>query len=78
MPRVDADSYERLIPIEGHPVDMLNPPRAVLCAPVRARHEDLPAEDASLCGAGRGHRSACWLRVQERRVNARKEAGTND
>ena len=26
MPRVDADSYERLVPIEGTPVDMLNPP----------------------------------------------------
>ena len=26
MPRVDAESYERLIPIEGSPVDMLNPP----------------------------------------------------
>ena len=26
MPRVDAESYERLIPIEGTPVDMLNPP----------------------------------------------------
>ena len=25
MPRVDAESYERLIPIEGTPVDMLNP-----------------------------------------------------
>ena len=24
MPRVDAESYERLIPIEGTPVDMLN------------------------------------------------------
>ena len=26
---------------------------------------------------GDGHRSACWLRVQEQ-VNAKKEAGTND
>ena len=29
MPRVDAESYERLIPIEGTPVDMLNPRRDV-------------------------------------------------
>ncbi|HQC83007.1 MAG TPA: ABC transporter ATP-binding protein, partial [Bacillota bacterium] len=26
MPRLDAEEYERLIPIEGTPVDMLNPP----------------------------------------------------
>ena len=30
MPRVDADEGERLIPIAGTPVDMLNPPGDVL------------------------------------------------
>ena len=33
MPRVDAESYERLIPIEGSPVDMLNPPEGCPFAP---------------------------------------------
>ena len=33
MPRVDAESYERLIPIEGTPVDMLNPPKGCPFAP---------------------------------------------
>ena len=33
MPRVDAESYERLIPIEGTPVDMLNPPEGCPFAP---------------------------------------------
>lgn len=33
MPRVDAEEYERLIPIEGTPVDMLNPPDGCPFAP---------------------------------------------
>lgn len=33
MPRVDADEHERLIPIEGSPVDMLNPPPGCPFAP---------------------------------------------
>ena len=33
MPRVDAESHERLIPIEGTPVDMLNPPEGCPFAP---------------------------------------------
>ncbi|MTQ95573.1 ATP-binding cassette domain-containing protein [Pseudoflavonifractor sp. BIOML-A6] len=78
MPRVDADSYERLIPIEGTPVDMLNPPEGCPFAP-RCEHamkvclQKMPP----YVELGDGHRSACWLRVQEQ-VNAKKEAGTND
>ena len=33
IPRVEADSYERLIPIEGTPVDLLNPPEGCPFAP---------------------------------------------
>ena len=78
MPRVDAESYERLIPIEGTPVDMLNPPEGCPFAP-RCEHamkiclQKMPP----YVELGEGHRSACWLRVQEQ-VNAKKEAGTND
>ena len=55
MPRVDAESYERLIPIEGTPVDMLNPPEGCPFAP-RCEHamkiclQKMPP----LRGAGRG------------------------
>ena len=66
MPRVDAESYERLIPIEGTPVDMLNPPEGCPFAP-RCEHA------MKIClhkmppyvEVGERHRSACWLRVQE-------------
>ena len=66
MPRVDAESYERLIPIEGTPVDMLNPPEGCPFAP-RCEHamkiclQKMPP----YVELGEGHRSACWLRVEE-------------
>ena len=62
MPRVDAESYERLIPIEGTPVDMLNPPEGCPFAP-RCEHamkiclQKMPP----YVELGEGHRSACWL-----------------
>ncbi len=62
MPRVDAKEYERLIPIEGNPVDMLNPPegcgfgaRCEYCMNICLRKEP-PTIDL-----GNGHRSSCWL-----------------
>ena len=66
MPRVDAESYERLIPIEGTPVDMLNPPEGCPFAPrceyaMKICLQKMPP----YVELGEGHRSACWLRVQE-------------
>ncbi len=68
MPRVDADEHERLIPIEGTPVDMLNPPdgcpfapRCEHCMKVCLQHMPPYVE------VGPDHRSACWLRVLEGR-----------
>ena len=77
MPRVDAESYERLIPIEGTPVDMLNPPEGCPFAP-RCEHcmkiclKKMPP----YVEIGENHRSACWLRIQERLNN--KEGKTNE
>ncbi len=66
MPRVDADSYERLVPIEGTPVDMLNPPEGCPFAPrceycMQVCLKKMPP----FVELGDDHRSACWLRVQE-------------
>lgn len=62
MPRVDAMEHERLIPIEGSPVDMLNPPegcgfgaRCEHCMKICLRKEP-PTMDL-----GNGHRASCWL-----------------
>jgi oligopeptide transport system ATP-binding protein len=66
MPRVDAEEYERLIPIEGTPVDMLNPPsgcpfgpRCEHCMKICLRMEP-PKIDI-----GNGHTSSCWLLTEE-------------
>lgn len=66
MPRVDAESYERLIPIEGTPVDMLNPPEGCPFAP-RCEHtmkiclQKMPP----YVNLGENHCAACWLHIQE-------------
>lgn len=76
MPRVDAEQYERLIPIAGTPVDMLNPPDGCPFAPrcencMQICLKKMPP----YVDLGDGHRSACWLRVQE---NAKKEGTQNN
>ena len=61
MPRLDADVKERLVPIEGTPVDMLEPPsgcpfspRCGSCMKICLR-EYPPATDY-----GGGHVASCW------------------
>ena len=46
IPRLDSRDHERLVPIEGTPVDMLNPPKGCPFAP-RCVHEGVPARDAA-------------------------------
>lgn len=74
MPRVDAEEYERLIPIEGTPVDMLNTtdgcpfaPRCESCMQICLKKAP-PYVDL-----GDGHRSACWLRVQDNMKNKEEQ-----
>ena len=62
MPRVDAKKYERLIPIDGTPVDMLDPPpgcpfspRCKQCMNICCQEE--PQETT----VGEGHCASCWL-----------------
>ena len=77
---VDAEKYERLIPIEGTPVDMLNPPEGCPFAP-RCEHakkiclQKMPP----YVQMGEEHRAACWLRVQDCLNEAKKDhAWIND
>lgn len=66
MPRVDADSYERLIPIAGTPVDMLDLPKGCPFAPRCENcmkiccHSEPPVRTM-----GEGHEASCWLLAQE-------------
>ena len=75
MPRVDAESYERLIPIEGTPVDMLNPPEGCPFAPRCDKAMKICLQKVPpYVEVGENHRSACWLRVQEQMKKANEEA----
>lgn len=66
MPRVDAHEYERLIPIEGTPVDMLNPPDGCPFAPRCDKCMQICLKKMPpYVEVGEEHRSACWLRVKE-------------
>ena len=78
MPRVDAERYERLIPIEGTPVDMLNPPEGCPFAPrcesaMKICLQKMPP----YVELGDNHRAACWLCVQEQ-MKAQKAAEKNN
>lgn len=62
MPRVDAENYERLIPIEGTPVDMLNPPEGCPLAPRCDYCMKLCLRQAPpVTALSDEHRTVCWL-----------------
>lgn len=77
MPRVDANEYERLIPIEGTPVDMLNPPEGCPFA-TRCEHcmQICLKKMPPYVELGPNHRSACWLRIKEEKFDE-KEGSAN-
>lgn len=66
IPKINNDDHERLIPIEGNPVDLINPPKGCAFAPrceycMNICMEKVPpvyhVED--------GHEASCWLMVKE-------------
>lgn len=62
IPKINADEKERLIPIEGTPVDLLNPPKGCSFAPRCANCMKLCLErypdTREISGT---HSAACWL-----------------
>ena len=71
IPRLDEDSPERLIPIEGTPIDLLNPPAGCNFGP---RCKDCMkvclTKKPPYADLGNGHISACWLHYKK---NAEEE-----
>ncbi len=75
MPRIDEEGHERLIPIEGTPVDLLDLPKGCAFGP-RCHHcmKVCLNEKPPVMAVGEdGHVSACWLHVME--AMKQKEAG---
>ena len=62
IPRMDSKEHERLVPIEGTPVDMLNPPKG---CPFASRCDNCMhiclREKAPVMYFGDIHYSSCWM-----------------
>ena len=67
MPRVDELEHERLIPIDGTPVDLLNPPAGCAFGPRcdNCMKICLTRRPPVVQVGENGHLSACWLQVKE-------------
>jgi len=66
MPNLDDEKGKKLIPIEGTPVDLLDPPKGCAFGP-RCEHcmKVCLTKQPPLMEVGDGHVSACWLHVKE-------------
>lgn len=66
IPKINNDTHERLIPIEGNPVDLIHPPKGCSFAP-RCEHcmkvcmENVPP----VYEVDENHEVSCWLLVKE-------------
>ncbi len=71
MPNLDDEKGKRLIPIEGTPVDLLDPPKGCAFGP---RCENCMkvclTKQPPTVTVGEGHTSACWLHVKEQKAAA--------
>ena len=79
IPKINSPKRERLVPIEGTPVDLLNPPAGCPFAPrcescmkicLRAMPDFTRISET--------HKSACWLLQKERMQKQREGAGINE
>lgn len=73
MPRLDTKEHERLVPIEGTPIDMLNPPKGCPFAPrctncMKICLREMPP----VSNFGEIHYTQCWLNQK-----AELEGGNN-
>ncbi|MEZ4634085.1 MAG: ABC transporter ATP-binding protein [Caldilineaceae bacterium] len=69
IPRLDLGRQKRLIPIEGLPPDLLDPPSHCPFAPrCPFQIEKCWQENPTLMDVGAGHRSACWVDISEVKV----------
>ncbi len=67
MPRLDEKEHERMVPIEGTPVDLLDPPKGCSFGP-RCEHcmKICLDNQPPLVEVGEeGHVSACWLHIKQ-------------
>jgi oligopeptide transport system ATP-binding protein len=75
MPRLDEGEHERLIPIEGTPIDLLDPPQGCNFGPrCKECRKICLSKKPPYAELGNGHISACWLHFMEGAKAAGEEA----
>ena len=66
IPKINSDKHERLIPIEGNPVDLINPPKGCAFAPRCEQCMNICLKHVPpVCSVDDNHESSCWLLVKE-------------
>jgi peptide/nickel transport system ATP-binding protein len=76
MPNLDEEERTRLIPIEGTPIDLLNPPKGCSFGP-RCEHcmKVCLTKKPPVVEVGDEHISACWLHIKEMKEQAAAKEG---
>lgn len=73
VPRLDLDKKERLVPIEGSTINLLNPPEGCPFADRCPSSMDICKEKCPpYFNVGDNHRSMCWLNKEKRTENKEK------
>ncbi len=68
MPRLDQDTHEKLIPIEGTPIDLLDPPQGCNFGPrCKECMKICLSKKPPYAQVGDEHISACWLHFKGNR-----------
>ena len=79
MPRIDADDHQRLIPISGTPVDMLDPPKGCPFNPRCDRCMNVCCDrEPPLVELSEDHMCACWLYAADGLSEEEKSAVSRD
>lgn len=66
MPRLDEEKQERLIPIEGTPIDLLSPPKGCNFGPRCSECRKIClSKKPPFVEVGKEHISACWLHFED-------------
>ncbi|MDF2537934.1 MAG: peptide transporter ATP-binding protein [Herbinix sp.] len=66
MPKLNAEEHERLIPIEGNPVDLINPPKGCAFAPRCKNAMKICMEQAPpVYEVSGGHEVRCWHALKD-------------
>ena len=66
IPKMETDEYERLIPIEGNPPDMIHLKPGCPFAPRCQKAIQICARQEPPClEVGNGHTASCWLLIKE-------------